>query len=266
MFEIGSALREARERRGLSYSQVEEGTKIRARYIRALEEEDFGVLPGATYSKGFLRAYADYLGLDGHLFIDEFNSRYHDPRNDDDRPIYPPSRRTPSRHRRETSIVLIALAAIVAIASLVFLGAGSGGTAQRSAADAFDDDAQSQDHAEFVHVIRRLVAGHDHEVDEAQAGCGQDVQDHHHRGDRRLLAVGAPGVGCRPCGEDDPPHRSLPVPAAAGRAGRDPGQGHRRRLAGGARQRHHHRGRTCRRRWRTASSSFKITKQGIAKA
>src|SRR4029079_11752082 len=69
-----------------------------------------------------------YLGLDGHLFIDEFNSRYHDPRNDDDRPIYPPSRRTPSRHRRETSIVLIALAAIVAIASLVFLGAGSGGT------------------------------------------------------------------------------------------------------------------------------------------
>ncbi|HVI37797.1 MAG TPA: RodZ domain-containing protein [Gaiellales bacterium] len=128
MFEIGSALREARERRGLSYSQVEEGTKIRARYIRALEEEDFGVLPGATYSKGFLRAYADYLGLDGHLFIDEFNSRYHDPRNDDDRPIYPPSRRTPARHRRETSIVLIALAAIVAIASLVFLGAGSGGT------------------------------------------------------------------------------------------------------------------------------------------
>jgi cytoskeletal protein RodZ len=128
MFEIGSALREARERRGLSYSQVEEGTKIRARYLRALEDEDFGVLPGATYSKGFLRAYADYLGLDGHLFIDEFNSRYHDPRNDDDRPIYPPSRRTPSRHRRETSIVLIALAAIVAIASLVFLGAGSGGT------------------------------------------------------------------------------------------------------------------------------------------
>src|SRR4029079_19507755 len=128
MFEIGSALREARERRGLSYSQVEEGTKIRARYIRALEDEDFGVLPGATYSKGFLRAYADYLGLDGHLFIDEFNSRYHDPRNDDARPIYPPSRRTPSRPRRETSIVLIALAAIVAIASLVFLGAGSGGT------------------------------------------------------------------------------------------------------------------------------------------
>ena len=128
MFEIGSALREARERRGLSYSQVEEGTKIRARYLRALEDEDFGVLPGATYSKGFLRAYADYLGLDGHLFIDEFNSRYHDPRREDDKPIYPPSQRRVRGRRRETSIVLIALAAIVAIASLVFLGAGSGGT------------------------------------------------------------------------------------------------------------------------------------------
>ena len=126
MFEIGSSLREARERKGLSYSQVEEGTKIRARYIRALEDEDFGVLPGATYSKGFLRAYADYLGLDGHLFIDEFNSRYHDPRREDDKPIYPPSRRIATRHRRETSIVLIALAAIVAMASFVFIAAGTG--------------------------------------------------------------------------------------------------------------------------------------------
>jgi cytoskeleton protein RodZ len=125
MFEIGSALREARERKGLSFPQVEEGTKIRARYIRALEEEAFGILPGATYTKGFLRAYADFLGLDGHLFIDEFNSRYHDPRNDDDRPIYPKSR--PRRQRRETNIVLIVLAAIVAVASLVFLGFSSSG-------------------------------------------------------------------------------------------------------------------------------------------
>ena len=128
MFEIGSALREARERKGLSFPQVEEDTKIRARYVRALEEEDFGVLPGATYTKGFLRAYADYLGLDGHLFIDEFNSRYHDPRREDDKPIYPPSHRRVRGHRRETSIVLIALAAIVAIASMVFLSVGAGGT------------------------------------------------------------------------------------------------------------------------------------------
>jgi len=130
MFEIGSALREARERKGLSFPQVEEDTKIRARYIRALEEEAFGILPGTTYTKGFLRAYADYLGLDGHLFIDEFNSRYHDPRNEDERSIYPKSNSRPrGRQRRETNIVLIVLAAIVAIASLVFLGFNTAGPA-----------------------------------------------------------------------------------------------------------------------------------------
>jgi cytoskeletal protein RodZ len=124
MFEIGPALREARERQQLSYSQIEEGTKIRSRYIRALEEEDFAVLPGPTYTKGFLRAYADYLGLDGHLFIDEFNSRHHDPRVEPDREIYPRSKgRQQHRRRRESGIVMIALAAIVLIVSLVFIAA-----------------------------------------------------------------------------------------------------------------------------------------------
>ncbi|MDX6520478.1 MAG: cytoskeleton protein RodZ [Gaiellales bacterium] len=131
MFEIGTALREARERQGLTFSQIEEGTKIRARYIRALEDEAFGVLPGTTYTKGFLRAYADYLGLDGHLFIDEFNSRYHDPRNEDDGAIYPKTNSRPRgrQQRRDTNIVLIVLAAIVVIASMVFLGFNSAGPA-----------------------------------------------------------------------------------------------------------------------------------------
>ena len=101
MFEIGPALREARERQQLSYSQVEEGTKIRSRYIRALEEEDFAVLPGPTYTKGFLRAYADYLGLDGQLFIDEFNSRHHDPR------VEPRARDLPA-HAGRSSIAIAA--------------------------------------------------------------------------------------------------------------------------------------------------------------
>jgi cytoskeleton protein RodZ len=125
MFEIGPALREARERRGLSYSQVEAGTAVRSRYIRALEEEDFGLLPGPTYAKGFLRAYAEYLGLDGQLFIDEFNSRHHDPRREFEQSIYPRPRSQPHqrrRQRRESNLVVIALAAIVAVASLIFLG------------------------------------------------------------------------------------------------------------------------------------------------
>ena len=76
MFEIGATLREARERRQLTYEQVEAEIKIRAKYLRALEEEEFDSLPSGTYVRGFLRAYASYLGLDGRLFVDEYASRF----------------------------------------------------------------------------------------------------------------------------------------------------------------------------------------------
>ena len=76
MFEIGSSLKEARLRQGLDFPEIETGTKIRGKYLNALEEERFDVLPGETYIKGFLRTYAEYLGLDGQLYVDEFNSRY----------------------------------------------------------------------------------------------------------------------------------------------------------------------------------------------
>jgi cytoskeleton protein RodZ len=76
VFEIGNSLREARLRQGLDFPEIEQATKIRGKYLRALEEEQFEVLPGQTYVKGFLHSYSDYLGLDGQLYVDEFNSRY----------------------------------------------------------------------------------------------------------------------------------------------------------------------------------------------
>jgi cytoskeletal protein RodZ len=76
MFEIGSSLRDARERQDLELSKVEHATHIRARYLAALEEERFDVLPGDAYAKGFLRTYADYLGLDGQRFVDEYTARF----------------------------------------------------------------------------------------------------------------------------------------------------------------------------------------------
>ncbi len=75
MFEIGNTLREARVRRNLTLQQVEEDTKIRVKYVQAMENEDFDVMPGDTYVKGFLRTYATYLGLDPALIIDEYRSR-----------------------------------------------------------------------------------------------------------------------------------------------------------------------------------------------
>src|SRR5512133_3645174 len=76
MFEIGNSLREARLRQHLDFPEIEQATKIRGKYLRALEDEQFEILPAQTYVKGFLRSYAEYLGLDGQLYVDEFNSRY----------------------------------------------------------------------------------------------------------------------------------------------------------------------------------------------
>jgi hypothetical protein len=76
VFEIGNSLREVRLRKELDFPELEQGTKIRAKYLRALEDEAFDTLPSATYVKGFLRTYAEYLGLDGQLYVDEYNVRY----------------------------------------------------------------------------------------------------------------------------------------------------------------------------------------------
>ena len=62
--------------RGLEFPEIEYATKVRSKYLRALEDEEFDLLPAQTYVKGFLRTYAEYLGLDGQLYVDEYNSRY----------------------------------------------------------------------------------------------------------------------------------------------------------------------------------------------
>jgi cytoskeleton protein RodZ len=76
MFEIGGSLREARLKRGLTPADVQKAIRIRDRYLQALEEERWELLPGDAYVKGFLRTYADYLGLDGSLYVEEYNSRF----------------------------------------------------------------------------------------------------------------------------------------------------------------------------------------------
>jgi len=76
MFEIGNSLRAARIRQKLELSQAEGDTRIRAKYLGALEDERFEVLPGPAYTKGFLRTYADYLGLDAQRFVDEYKTRF----------------------------------------------------------------------------------------------------------------------------------------------------------------------------------------------
>jgi len=88
MFQIGPSLREARMRRGLSPADVHKAVRIRERYLTALEEERWDMLPGDAYTKGFLRTYAEFLGLNGQLYIDEFNARI---AQHEDEPLVPDS-------------------------------------------------------------------------------------------------------------------------------------------------------------------------------
>jgi cytoskeleton protein RodZ len=120
MFEIGNSLREARLRQGLDFPEIEQATKIRPKYLRALEDEQFDILPGQTYVKGFLRSYAEYLGLDGQLYVDEYNSRYI--HVDEETPLRARSTSSLGRAgpRFESSVVLVALAAIAILTLLVF--------------------------------------------------------------------------------------------------------------------------------------------------
>src|SRR5205085_7109549 len=86
MDEIGSTLREARMRERIDISEVEARTKIRAKYLRAIENEEWDLLPGTVYAKSFLRTYGDFLGLDSRMLLDEFKRRYERP-DHDARPI-----------------------------------------------------------------------------------------------------------------------------------------------------------------------------------
>src|SRR5207253_9385363 len=108
MFEIGTSLREARLRKQVDIVQAEQGTKIRAKYLRALEDEQFEILPSQTYVKGFLRSYAEYLGLDGQIYVAEYSSRF--VTGDEEQALRPPRSGARQRqHRRvERNVPVIA--------------------------------------------------------------------------------------------------------------------------------------------------------------
>jgi len=128
VFEIGNSLREARLRQGLDFPELEQATKIRGKYLRALEQEEFEQLPGPTYVKGFLRSYAEYLGLDGQLYVDEYNSRFLV--GEEEAPFRPrrSSAGRPQHRRIESDVVMFALAGIALVTALVFVAWRFGGS------------------------------------------------------------------------------------------------------------------------------------------
>jgi cytoskeleton protein RodZ len=99
MPEIGATLREARMRARIDVSEIEAQTKIRAKYLRALENEEWSLLPGPTFVKSFLRTYAQALGLDGKALVEEYRLAHERPSDAMLEPIISTPQRNRSRGR-----------------------------------------------------------------------------------------------------------------------------------------------------------------------
>ncbi len=124
MADIGTTLREARIRARIDISEVEARTKIRAKYLRAIENEEWDLLPGPVYVKSFLRTYGEFLGLDSRQLVDEFKRRYERPSDQELRPITARQRERQRRPRRRTRLgqlgaVILVLAAVAVALYLV---------------------------------------------------------------------------------------------------------------------------------------------------
>ena len=128
-------------RQKIDIAEVEAATKIRAKYLRALENEEFSLLPGNTFVKTFLRTYAEYLGLDSQLLVEEYRVDY-EPRGETDlQPMVSrPNRRAERRPRASrgppgpgTAIVVVVVAVLAIFVVLGLTGGnGGGGTADKS--------------------------------------------------------------------------------------------------------------------------------------
>jgi cytoskeleton protein RodZ len=131
---IGDTLREARMRQKIDITEIEAKTKIRAKYLRAMENEEFDLLPGTTFAKSFLRTYAEALGLDSHRLIEEYRSQY-EPRDEGDLPPLAgqPARGRPRERRydrrppgRGAAVVAVVLVAVIVLVVIGLLNNGGG--------------------------------------------------------------------------------------------------------------------------------------------
>jgi cytoskeletal protein RodZ len=161
MPEIGATLREARMRARIDVSEIEATTKIRAKYLRALENEEWGLLPGPTFVKSFLRTYAQALGLDGKALVEEY--RLHHERPSD--AMLEPIVSTPQRNRGRTPSTgpsrgyLAAVGAIVVvIVVLLILLIGGGGSSKKPGSSSAA--ARTRAPAATHHARRSTTATH----------------------------------------------------------------------------------------------------------
>ncbi len=176
---IGRALEGRRRERGLSLEEVEQATKIRKRYLMGLEREDYSLLPDAVYASGFLKTYANFLGLDGEALSQQLRNRrkprrerginYSAPRSDFERPLITPGGVAGTEKRRvSTSAIITLVVAILALAAVIgtlyYVGRGVEITASETyappgSAKEGPREAPSAEGPETKPVNRKAAAG-----------------------------------------------------------------------------------------------------------
>lgn len=190
---IGQVLEKARKERGLTLDEVEYATKIRKRYLAGLEREDFGGLPDAVYAHGFLKTYANFLGLDGEELSRELKDRrkprrersfdYGTPKKSDfDRPLINPGELSSARRRKSflrTAILtyfvaFLALAAVVG--TLYYVGLGVQNSGGNPAAPP-GEDAASQPDPQAGEGERPQQEGEEPAGGEEEAAAGPQGQE-----------------------------------------------------------------------------------------
>ena len=179
---IGDTLREARMRQRLDIVDVEERTKIRAKYLRALENEEWALLPGPTFVRTFLRTYAEAVGLDPHVLVEAYRSQHDDgeepeaaqqplaatPRRRSPRGARAPERRRPPGPSGPPGpLAVLGGAVVLVLIGLLVLGLLGG---DDDAGPATPERAADRDHAH----------GHD-----AEGRAQAEAQARSHRGDRQ---------------------------------------------------------------------------------
>jgi cytoskeletal protein RodZ len=134
MPEIGATLREARMRARIDVSEIEATTKIRAKYLRALENEEWGLLPGPTFVKSFLRTYAEALGLDGKTMVEEYRLHHERPSDAMLEPIVSTPQRQRQRGRTPPSggpsrgyVIAVSVIGLIIVALVIALLTSGGG-------------------------------------------------------------------------------------------------------------------------------------------
>jgi cytoskeleton protein RodZ len=166
MAEIGATLRAARMSAHIDVSEIEAQTKIRAKYLRALENEEWDLLPGPTFVRSFLRTYAQALGLDAKALVEEYRLSYERPSEAALEPIVStprsnPRARVPGRPSRGY-MALVGIVCVVIVLLVVGLLSEGGGSSSNS-----QTGTTAPTHVKHAATHAQKPSGHSHRTSTA---------------------------------------------------------------------------------------------------